>query len=126
MPLRISVNFLFLANSSYSLHLNKLILDFSWTKMWSSTYCFEVTVHQMLAELCPIANFSKFLISGFSSYSLAVMPPKISVNFLFLANNSYSLHLIELKLDFLLDHGVEQCILFLSCSTPNNSKVMAL
>ena len=35
-----------------------------------------------------------------------------SVNFLFLDNSSYSLHLIKLKLDTWLDHDVEQGILF--------------
>ena len=44
--------------------------------MWSSTYCFEVTIHQILTELCPL---------------------KISVNFSYPAN-SYSLHPIKLRL----------------------------
>ena len=45
--------------------------------MWSSAYYFEVTVHQISAELCPL---------------------KISVDFSFPANSSYSLHPIKLKL----------------------------
>ena len=44
---------------------------------------------------------------------------EISVNFFSLANSSYSLHSIKLKLDYLLDHGVEQRILFRGYSTPN-------
>ena len=34
------------------------------------------------------------------------------LKFLLTANSSYSLHLIKLKLDVLLDHDVEQRILF--------------
>ena len=44
--------------------------------MWSSAYCFEVTVHKILAELCPFE--------------------KISIDFSFPANSSYSLHPIKL------------------------------
>ena len=69
--------------------------------IWSSAYYFEVTVHQILTELCP---FEK--------------------NFLFPANSSYSLHPIKLNFDLLLDHGVEQYILFLGYRTQNISKVM--
>ena len=72
--------------------------------MWSSTYYFEVTKHQILPELCPIKNFR---------------------NFAFLAN-SYSLHPIMLKSDLLLDRGVEQPILLGGYSTPNISRVMPL
>ena len=46
--------------------------------MWSSAYCFEVIVHQILAELCPFENFCKLFVP---------------------ANSSYSLHTIKLKLD---------------------------
>ena len=58
-PLRkfILINFLFPAKSSYSLHPIKLKLDLSKTMMWSSAYCFKVTVHQILAELNPFENF---------------------------------------------------------------------
>ena len=68
--------------------------------MWSSAYFFEVTVHHILAEL----------------YS--------SVNVLSLANSSYSLHLIKLKLDLKLDHDVEQWVLFGGHMPPNSSRVM--
>ena len=50
---------------------------------------------------------------------------KISINFSFPAN-SYSLYLVKLKIDLLLDHGVEQCILFQGYSIPNINKVMPL
>ena len=49
-------------------------------------------------------------------------PLKISVNFSFLANY-YSLHPIKLKLYLLLDHDVEQRILFQGYSPPNISRV---
>ena len=73
--------------------------------MWSSAYCFQVTVHQILAELCLL---------------------KISVNFSFPANSSYSLHSIKLKIDLSLDHDVEQRILFQGYSPPNISSVIPL
>ena len=50
----------------------------------------------------------------------------LSVNFLFPANSSYSLHPIKLKLDIWLDHDVEQRILFRVYSPPNISRVMPL
>ena len=62
--------------------------------MWSSAHCFEVTVHQILAEL------------------------KISVNFSFPANSFYSLHPIKLKLDLKLDHDVERRIIYQGYSPP--------
>ena len=63
--------------------------------------------------------------SQYSKYWQSYAPSKISVNFSFLAN-SHSLHPIKLKLDLLLDHGMEQCILFQDCSTQNISRVMPL
>ena len=62
-------------------------------------------MHQILAEYAPL---------------------KISVNFSFPANSSYSLHRIKLKLDLLLDHDVEQHILFQGYSPPNISRVKRL
>ena len=72
--------------------------------MWSSAYCFEVTVHQILAELYPFENFY----------------------FSFLAKSSYSLHPIKLKRHMQLDHDVEQRILYRGYSPPNISRVMPL
>ena len=37
--------------------------------MWNSAYCFKVTVHQILAELCPFENFGKFFGQMFTSVS---------------------------------------------------------
>ena len=70
--------------------------------MWSSTYYFEVTEHQILPELCPIKNFHKLCV---------------------LANAFYSLHPIMLKSDLLLD-VIEQRILLGGYSTPNISRIM--
>ena len=56
--------------------------------MWSNAYCLEVTVHQILTELCLLKFF---------------------VNISFPGKSSCRLHLIKLKLDVLLDHDVEQC-----------------
>ena len=53
-------------------------------------------------------------------------PLKISINFSFLANSSYSLHPIKLKLHVQLDHDVMQRILFRGYSPPNISRVMPL
>ena len=64
--------------------------------MWSSVYYFEVTVHQILPELCPIKNFHKL--------HFGLTP---------------SSHPIKLKIDSLLDHCVEQCLLFQGYITPN-------
>ena len=50
-------------------------------------------------------------------------PSKISIKFKFPANTSSSLHPIKLKLDLLLDHGMEHSILRLGGSTPNISYV---
>ena len=36
--------------------------------MWSSTYCSEVNVHQILAELYPFEMFSKCFVSGVPVY----------------------------------------------------------
>ena len=69
--------------------------------IWSSAYYFEVTVHQILAELCPVENFHELFV---------------------MANSSYSLHPIKLKVELLLDHGLEQHIFFLGYCTPNISK----
>ena len=79
---------------------------YSKTMMWSSAYYFEVTVHQILAELYLVL--------------------KISINFSFLAKSSYSLHPIKLKLHVQLDHDVEQRILFRGYSPPSISRVMPL
>ena len=69
-PIKISVNFAFLANFSYSLHPIKLKLVFQLDHdVEQHIFFFEFTVHQMLAEVCPL---------------------KISVNFSFPANYSYS------------------------------------
>ena len=71
--------------------------------MWSSAYCFEVIVHQILAELCPFENFSWLFFSGYfllqftSDQAESYAPLKISVNFSFPAKSSYSLHPIKLK-----------------------------
>ena len=73
--------------------------------MLSSSYLFKITVYQILVELCPYEN---------------------SVNFSFLANSSNSLYPIKLKIDLLLDHGVEECIFFHGYSTPNINGVMPL
>ena len=75
------------------------------TMMWSSAYCFKVTVHQILAELTPL---------------------KISINFFFSAKSSYSLHPIKLKLHKYLHDDVEQRILFLGYSAPNICRFMPL
>ena len=32
--------------------------------VWSRDYCFKVTVHKIVAELCPFENFCKFFVSG--------------------------------------------------------------
>ena len=73
----------------------------------SRAYSFEVTVHQILAELCPFENF---------------------VNVSFLAYSSYSLHPNKLKLDLLwfIDHDVEQRIVCGGYSPPNISRAMSL
>ena len=49
-----------------------------------------------------------------------------SETFSFLANSSYSLHPIKLKLGVWLDHDVAQCILFWDYSPPNVCRVMPL
>ena len=72
--------------------------------MWSSVYCFKVTVHQILADLCPFENFSRLSFPA----------------------NSYSLHPMKLNLDLELDHDVEQHILFQGYSPPNISRVIPL
>ena len=55
----LSLCVLFLANLSCSLHSIKLIPDlYVRTMMWSSTYCFEVTVQGILA-LMPLWKFHK-------------------------------------------------------------------
>ena len=41
-----------------------------------------------------------------------------------MAKSSYSLHLIKLKLHVLLDHDVEQRVLFRGYSSPNISRVL--
>ena len=38
--------------------------------MWSSAYCFKVTVHQILAELCPFETFVNSF--GFQLTSLTI------------------------------------------------------
>ena len=122
--------------------------------MWSSTNCFTVTVHHILAELCPFENSVNFSFPANSSYSLHPIKLKLckylyydveqcilfwgywtpnitrvmphSINFPFPTNSSYSLHLIRLKIDLLLDHGMEQWVLFQGYSTPNINRVMPL
>ena len=120
--------------------------------MWGSAYCFKITVHLILAELCPFENSVNFLFPAYSFCSLhpikiltlwcgavhiisrlqytkyyqSYAPLKISINFSFLANSFYSLHPIKLKIDLLLDHGVEQHILFQGYSTSNIKRVMPL
>ena len=74
------------------------------TMMWSSAYCFKVTVHQILAELNPFENFY----------------------FLFPAKSSYSLHPNKPKLHKYLHDDVEQHILFLGYSAPNICRFMPL
>ena len=69
--------------------------------MWNSAYYFKVTVHLILAELCPFENFSKLFVSD-------------------------SLHRIKLKLDLQLDHDVEQCIFVRGYSPSNISRIMTL
>ena len=66
--------------------------------MRSCSYYFEVTVHQILLELCPIKNFHK----------------------IFIFTNSYRLHPVRLKIYLLFDHGVEKRILFQDYSTLDN------
>ena len=73
--------------------------------MWSSAYCFKVTIHQILAELNPFENFCYFL---------------------FPAKSSYSLHPIKLKLHKQLHDDVEQHILFRGYSAPNICRFMPL
>ena len=50
-PLKISIKFLFRANSS--IHQAE---NYCQTMVWSSAYYFEVTVQQILTELCPFEN----------------------------------------------------------------------
>ena len=65
------------------------------------------------------------LFRGYSPPNIGSYTPlKISVNFLFPANSSYSLHLI--KFDLYLDHDVEQHILFRGYSPPNVRRAMPL
>ena len=75
-PLKISVNFCFRLIPTTDYIGSSWNLIYSYTMKLSRAYYFEVTVHHILAELCPFEN---------------------SVIFSFLAN-SYSLHPIELKL----------------------------
>ena len=42
---------------------------YSYMMMWSSTYYFEVTVHQIFADLCPFERFCKL----FTAYRLEVI-----------------------------------------------------
>ena len=51
---------------------------------------------------------------------------RLSVNVAFLENSSYTLHPIKLKLDIILDHDVEQHILFQGYSPPNINRVIPL
>ena len=55
--------------------------------MWSSAYYFEVTVHQILAELCPFENFCKLL----AAYCLEVIVCKFYfiIGIFFVNNLSY-------------------------------------
>ena len=82
--------------------------------MWSSAYYFEVTVHQILAELCPFKSFCKlfaayclevivckfyFIIGIFFSQITKVMAIWASYRFIFLI--FIFLHLILLDLQVL-------------------------
>ena len=52
--------------------------------MWSSTYYFEVTVHQIFADLCPFESFCKL----FAAYCLEVIVCKFYfITGIFFANN---------------------------------------
>ena len=62
--MKILVNFSFPANSSYSLHPMKLKLDLQLDHDVEQRILYEVTVHQMLAELCPYENFGKLFVSS--------------------------------------------------------------
>ena len=77
VPLKFSVNFSLPPLTPPTVYIwSRLNLIYGKNMKWSRAYYFEVTVHHILAELCPFEN---------------------SVIFSFLAN-SYSLHPIKLKL----------------------------
>ena len=81
---------------------------------------FEVSVHQILAELCPFENFCKLLVSsllilqftsdqtetclivrpwcGADAYCLEITVHQILAELLFPANSPYNLHQIKLKI----------------------------
>ena len=70
--------------------------------MWSSTYCFEVTVNQILAELCPFENFCKLfdkrmLFQGYSTQILTELCPIENIaDFWFQTNSTCSFYLEHL------------------------------
>ena len=69
----------------------------------------------------------RILFRGYSPPNISSYAPlKISVDFSFPANSSYSLHQIKLKLGIYLDHDVAQRILFRGYSPPNVCRVMPL
>ena len=71
-PFKLSVNVSIPANSAYSLHpINRKFVN-SYTMMLSSKYCFEVTVHQILAELCPIENFGILFCFQLTSFTVYI------------------------------------------------------
>ena len=55
---------MFPAYTSYSLHPIKLKFCKCNNMTWSSSYCFEVTVRQISAELCPFENVGNFFVSN--------------------------------------------------------------
>ena len=65
VPLKFSVNFSFPPLTPPTVYIwSRLNVIYSKNMMWSSANYFKVTVHQILAELCPFENFCKFFVSG--------------------------------------------------------------
>ena len=52
------------------------------------------------------------LSSQYTKYYQSYAPLKIIIHFSFPINSSYSLHPVKSKTDLLLEHGVEQRVLF--------------
>ena len=86
-----------------------------YTMMWRGAYCFEVTVHQTFTELCPFENFRKLL-------CFLLTPPTVYIR----SSWTLSFFVRSWTLSFLLDHGVEQRILFRGYRTPNISSCAPL
>ena len=79
----LSENFQFL-DVKFSTHLHRCVFVISYTMMWSSTYYLEATVHQIVADLCPVESFCK----PFAAYCLKVIVFKFYFNIgIFFANN---------------------------------------